>query len=282
MTTCKIIEDSTWNGVRITTFQLRLPRIILAELNTHGILAKSSRSTRAVPTAKLRREVLDDPFVPSRWYKNGKGMAGKDLMVGWERGLAALLWCLGRYPAVLTSALLSRLGVHKQHAGRPLEPWMWVDTVVTGTEWSNFFNLRISASAQPEFDLLARAMKFELEAALPIERPHHLPYITEAERQARANNAEYLEKLLLASARRCASVSYAPHDGSKASVERDAAAAEANLLRPGHMSPFDHPAVANGSAAGGRFSGLWRAYRKTLPYESDPMSDPKRKDVKTV
>lgn len=282
MTSSKVIEDSIWNNVRITTFQLRLPRIILAELNTHGVLAKSSRSTRAVPTAKLRQEVLKDPFVPKRWYKNGKGMAGKELMSGWERSVAGLVWRLGRYPAVLISALLSRLGVHKQHAGRPLEPWMWVDTVVTGTEWSNFFNLRVSSSAQPEFDHLARLMQSDLAISQPVERPHHLPYITDAERQARANNAEYLERLLLASARRCASVSYAPHDGSKASVERDAAAAEANLLRPGHMSPFDHPAIANGNGLGGRFSRLWQAYRKTLPYENDPMSDPARKNVKTV
>lgn len=298
MICARIIEDSVWNGVRITTFQVRAPRFILAEINTHGILAKSSRSTRAVPTAKLRREVLDDPFVPERFYKNGKGMAGKELMVGWEAKAAKLVWRLGRYPAVLQSALLSRLGVHKQHAGRPLEPWMWVDTVLTATEWSNFFNLRVSAGAQPEFDRLARLMRFQLNyCSEPTPRMHHLPYITGAERpsiytlRVKADTADghgpsipadpqdYIEDLFAASARRCASVSYAPHDGSKADVTKDAAAAKKNLLQPGHMSPFDHAALAVDPRhyKANRFAAPWVAFRKSIPYEHDPMSDPTRR-----
>ena len=273
-----IIEDSICGGVRITTFQVRAPRIILAEINTHGVIAKSSRSTRAVPTAKLRREVLDDPFVPEKFYKNGKGMAGKEIMVGWEHTAARLVWRLGRYSAVLQSALLSRLGVHKQHAGRPLEPWMWVDTVFTATEWSNFFNLRISPGAQPEFDQLARRMRFELDCSQPVERPHHLPYITEAERAGfRNGNVEYLDDLRMASARRCAAVSYAPHDGTKADVAKDAQRAADGLLEPGHMSPFDHPAIASAFSRVGRFLPPWKEYRKTIPYEHDPMSDPARR-----
>lgn len=270
----RIIEDSICGGVRITTFQVRAPRIILAEINTHGILAKSSRSTRAVPTAKLRQEVLDDPFVPEKFYKNGKGMAGKELMVGWEARAAKIVWRLGRYSAVLQSAILSRIGVHKQHAGRPLEPWMWVDTVLTGTEWSNFFNLRISPGAQPEFDQLARRMRFELDCSQPVEREHHLPYVTEAERASLLPDA--LPLLLMASARRCAAVSYAPHDGTRADMYKDAQRARELLLGPGHMSPFDHPALGTARLRVGRFQAPWAEYRKTIPYEHDPMSDPAR------
>lgn len=271
----RIVEDSICGGVRITTFQIRAPRIILAEINTHGVIAKSSRSTRAVPTAKLRREVLDDPFVPEKFYKNGRGMAGKELMVGWEHTAARLVWRLGRYSAVLQSAILSRLGVHKQHAGRPLEPWMWVDTVFTGTEWSNFFNLRISPGAQPEFDQLARRMRFELDCSTPTARLHHMPYITEAERFGGHDP----DDLLMASARRCAAVSYAPHDGSKADVTKDARRAADGLLQPGHMSPFDHAALAVDPRyyKANRFAAPWVAYRKSIPYEHDPMSDPARR-----
>lgn len=281
----RIIEDSVCGGVRITTFQVRAPRCILAEINTHGIIAKSSRSTRAVPTAKLRREVLDDPFVPEKFYKNGRGMAGKELMVGWEARAAKIVWRLGRYSAVLQSALLSRLGVHKQHAGRPLEPWMWVDSVLTGTDWSNFFNLRISPGAQPEFDQLARRMRFELDCSQPVEREHHLPYIAQAERHAIYSTSfpeHPFADLVRASARRCAAVSYAPHDGTKADVTKDAQRADELLLEPGHMSPFDHPAIATSSIHAkpttrrGRFQPPWVEYRKTIPYEHDPMSDPAR------
>ena len=77
----KIIEDSeSPDGVRLTTFEAEIPRIVLAEFNTHRVFSRNSASSRAIPVKKMIQRVLDDPYVPESWGKNQKGMqAGKDL-----------------------------------------------------------------------------------------------------------------------------------------------------------------------------------------------------------
>ena len=69
-----VIADSiNQNNDRITTMILTLPRIVLAELNTHRALSKNSASSRAIPFEKMRDMVLNDPFIPIAWKKNTKG-----------------------------------------------------------------------------------------------------------------------------------------------------------------------------------------------------------------
>jgi hypothetical protein len=267
-TTAKVIEDSIWDGVRITTLQLHYPRFILAEVNTHGLLAKSTRSTRAVPTKKLIKEVWNTPFVPRVWPSMQAGMQGGPPLQGWRRGAAVAVWLLASKVACALAYLLISIGVHKQHAGRLLEPFMWCDSVVTATEWDNFFNLRISPLAQPEFDELARAIRFEMVVNSPTSRNHHLPYVTDAERASVVDLAALFE----VSARRCAQVSYAPHDGSKADFAKDRAKAF-GLLSAGHMSPFEHPALA-GDKTGympNKFRAPWTQHRKHILGEENPL-----------
>jgi len=270
--TAQIIEDSIWGGVRITTLQIHFPRFILAELNTHGRLPRSTRSTRAVPTKKLIHEVWTTPFVPRRWPSMRPGMQGGPNLRGWRRRAAVSTWLLASKIACVLAWVLVTIGVHKQHAGRLLEPFMWCDTVITGTEWSNFFNLRLSPLAQPEFEDLAREMKFELDSSVPVERNHHLPYITQAERTLTVTEGSEhpLACLLEVSARRCAQVSYAPHDGSKADFSRDREKAY-HLLRNGHMSPFEHPAIAFGDYIPNKFRAPWVQHRKHILGEEDPL-----------
>ena len=267
-TTAKVIEDSVWGGVRITTLQIRFPRFILAELNTHGRLAKSTRSTRAVPTKKLLREVWLTPFVPRVWPSMKAGMQGGPPLQGARRLAAWALWLLASKLACVIAWALVAVGVHKQHAGRVLEPFMWCDSVISATEWENFFNLRISPLAQPEFDDLAKIIRFEMAVSSPVSRNHHLPYITDAERASVGELAALLE----ASARRCAQVSYAPHDGSKADFAKDRAKAF-ELLTNGHMSPFEHPALA-GDKTGympNKFRAPWTHHRKHILGEENPL-----------
>ena len=65
---------------RITTFQVRLPRFLLAELNTHRLISKSAESSRAVPVSKRIAAVQTKPFVPDAFGLNQPGMqAGADL-----------------------------------------------------------------------------------------------------------------------------------------------------------------------------------------------------------
>ena len=267
-TTAQVIEDSIWDGVRLTTVQIRFPRFILAELNTHGRIAKSTRSTRAVPTKKLLREVWHTPFVPRVWPSMKAGMQGGPPLRGWRRLAARMLWLLASKVACVIAWALVTVGVHKQHAGRVLEPFMRCDSVITATEWENFFNLRISPLAQPEFAELAKAIRFELAVHVPARRNHHLPYITDAERISPVD----LSALFEVSARRCAQVSYAPHDGSKANFARDREKAF-ELLSNGHMSPFEHPAICDAKFGyvPNKFRGPWVQHRKHILGEENPL-----------
>ena len=40
-------------GKRITTFIVTMPRIVLAELNTHRVFSRNSASSRAIPFTKM-------------------------------------------------------------------------------------------------------------------------------------------------------------------------------------------------------------------------------------
>lgn len=46
----KILADSlSPDGVRLTTFKVTFPRIVLAEFNTHRMFSRNSASSRAIP-----------------------------------------------------------------------------------------------------------------------------------------------------------------------------------------------------------------------------------------
>ena len=59
--TAKVIADSVhyYGGRprRVTTFECRLNRTILAELNTHKLLSRNTSSSRAIPIAKMIADV---------------------------------------------------------------------------------------------------------------------------------------------------------------------------------------------------------------------------------
>jgi hypothetical protein len=58
--------------------------------------------------------------------------------------------------AVIHARGLLRLGIHKQVANRLLEPFAHMSTLVTATEWGNFFALR-AHPAVPNHDTPAMA-----------------------------------------------------------------------------------------------------------------------------
>lgn len=65
-------------GDRVTTMEVVGPRIILAEFNTHRIFSRNSASSRAIPTRKLIKSIMENPFVPIAWQKEHAGMQGKE------------------------------------------------------------------------------------------------------------------------------------------------------------------------------------------------------------
>ncbi|HSX02596.1 MAG TPA: FAD-dependent thymidylate synthase [Candidatus Saccharimonadia bacterium] len=267
----KILLDSiSPQGVRLITFEVTFPRFILAEFNTHRAFSRNTASSRAIPAKKIWERTEAEPFVPSYWGKNQKGMQADEELSPAEQTEAERLWRNALAAALDHAKQLAELGVHKQLTNRILEPFMWHTALVTATEWDNFFALRAHPAAQPEIQTIARMMKELYDTNQPQllqEGQWHLPLI----RPEEFGEAD-LETLKQVSSGRCARVSYLTHDGVR---DLEADVRLHNQLREGgHMSPFEHVARPMTAAEYaqtpflGNFRG-WHQYRKDLPHESN-------------
>lgn len=262
--TATVIADSISTfGRRITTLQLRYPRFIHSEFLTHRVFSRSSASSRAIPVAKMIEQVQHDPALPVHWGLNQPGMQAHTEYS--DPDSAKNAWVEAARAAASHAQNLANLGLHKQIVNRVLEPFQWMHTVVTATEWANFFELRCHPDAQPEFQALACAIREAMAVSIPVNRvtglqridSWHLPYISQEERE----NTRYalLPKI---SAARCARVSYLKHDGSAPSIEEDLALFERLVgSRPMHASPCEHQASAASSLTCSRNFLGWLQYR---------------------
>ena len=179
--TAKVIADSiSPSGQRITTLEIEYPRFILSELNTHGMLVKNSSSSRAIPIKTMIAQIVENGATPLYWGKAKSGMQAGEEVVGNDLSVIQYLWDLARSNAIASADVLSQMGLHKQTANRLLEPFQMMKTVITGTDWDNFFNLRIHPDAQPEFCMLAYKMYVAMKKSVPTPLKSgewHLPYV---------------------------------------------------------------------------------------------------------
>jgi len=237
----RIERDSiTQYGERLTTFVVTMPRIVLAELNTHRMFSRSSASSRAIPVQKQIDRLYKDPFEPVSWGKNQKGMQAEEDLSPEQAKRAHDLWNEAMYKAIEGAERLLDLGVHKQLTNRLLEPFMWHTVIVTATEWDNFFHLRDSSKAQPEIQKpvsLMRALYRDSRPKLLGEGDWHLPFEPEDETQQAAYSIEERIKM---SVGRAARVSYLNHEGVPDPVA-DKRLAD-TCLANGHMAPWEHVA----------------------------------------
>lgn len=296
-------------GQTIATLLLRYPRCIHPELMTHRLFSRNAASSRAIPVAKMIQSVIDDPFVPLYRGKNQKGMqAGEEcnapILIGGARFTAHSredAWLHARDYAVSVAEDFAAAGYHKQIVNRLLEPFMHITTLVTSTQWSNWFALRDHPDAEPHIQHLAREMRHALDESEPtVLEPGrwHLPFISAEDKQQvigegwddseetrRASTSvpahEWygLGKLLSLSVARCASTSYKTVDGFDMTLDRaDEIHDKLVASVPMHASPLEHQAMADythgsGLVRGyaspkqhGNFTGFVQ-YRKTLPGE---------------
>lgn len=261
-TEAKILAHSRGpSGQEVVTFQLRFPRFILPELATHRVFSKNSASTRAIPTAKLAQRVRETPFVPAQFAMNVAGMQAGEALSPEAQREAEAIWREAAAAAADFAARLAALGVHKQWAGRVIEPYLFVSVVLTSTieGLANFWHLRDHPDAQPEIQELARMMRDAYDASTPRLLglgQWHLPYIT-AEDFGRGLGMDVLRRV---SAARCCRVSYNRHDGAPASIEEDLALCERLVgSKPLHASPFEHACTPDQWAPAPMFTdgGLW-------------------------
>lgn len=263
----KIICDSISPlGVRLTTFELRYCRFILSEFNTHRVFSRNSASSRAIPVKKMIADVISDPVIPVFWGKNQPGMQAKEELSGGELSIAKFLWSFARYPACLVAYALNKIGLHKQISNRIIEPWMWTKTIVTSTEWDNFFQLRMHSDAQPEIYALTCEMYGEYLNSVPTKLNYgdwHLPYVTDNEI---CNNL--MVDCIKMSGARCARVSYLTHDGKKPSKEKDFKLYD-DLVGsvPIHASPTEHQATPTKDKEYHKNFRGWKQHRADIEYK---------------
>lgn len=226
--TAKVICDSiSEQGVRLTTFEIEYPRFILAELNTHRQLSKNSSSSRAIPIKKMLSQIEDNMAMPVYWGKAKSGMQADGEVdedsVWWYREKWKFAYDEVSYRVEQLSDLVEgkkgfMKALHKQIPNRLIEPFQMMKTVITGTDWDNFFNLRLHPDSQPEICMLAYKMYQAMQESKPVEiysGEYHTPYVKALRDET--GSLLYFDKdmnyLTLAgaiklSAASCASVSY--------------------------------------------------------------------------
>lgn len=316
----KIIADSiSEEGIRIRTYQLRYWRSIHSELMTHRKFGRNAGSSRARPVVTVLQDCMDAPWGPSHWGKNQPGMQAdveQDALVVFPEFMEGPLrafydlpndqecffalkpkeaWHFTAWMSAISAKAFNDAEYHKQIVNRILEPYTYIDVLVTATDFNNWFALRDHPAAQPEIRELAHAMFLAGQESVPqllLKGQWHLPYIKASDRDL---IIEYLNKdriirsipteedilaiLLKMSAARCARVSYKLFDGKSPSVENDLKLFEDLLVsRPVHASPSEHQATPDFPIKGtllmgwensnlhGNLTG-WIQHRKLIPNE---------------
>lgn len=262
----KIVADSiSPSGIRIITFELEYPRIIHSELMTHRLLSRNAMSSRAIPIKKMIEQVQQNPAMPVKFGKNKPGMqdAGEHSAQLGDGYSAEEWWKLAGLSASRFAAEFADAGYHKQIANRLLEPYQRMKTVVTATDWNNFFWLRVDQDADPTIYELAKAMKEASDNSIPdpLEPGQwHTPYVDHVYGFEDIDDKECavfegycvldeenkpvmltLEEALAISASCCAQVSYRVLNTSKEkALDIYEKLVSGNKV---HASPFEHQAT---------------------------------------
>lgn len=299
-----IIKDSISRGSRFTTFELEYPRFIHSEIMTHCMLEKNAASSRAIPVESMIKTIEDKPAAPISWGANNPGMQSNSVLDESKRNAAQALWRLAARRAISYARRLAdkdHINAHKQIVNRITEPFQVMKTVMSGTEWANFFWLRNHPDAQPEFQELARVMWDCMQESKPQElQPGewHLPYVEYINGVYSVNGIEYdLDQARKISASCCAQVSYRKLNDTIEQAEK--VFGMLNLGSedvPSHASPICHqgtpvqnthvvgrimnipglpdtwePGITHTRRDGSLWSGKlrgWVQYRQLIPNES--------------
>lgn len=231
-----LLDTLTPNNTRLTTFRLSIPKVLLAQFNTHRVFSRCASSSRAIPIRTNIANTNLEPVEPLTWRENRPGMVAGNELSEFKHDLATLIWRSHRWYSNLTAWLLSHCGVAKEWANRPLDTHSYAQVIVTSSEWGNFINLRMHHAAQDYMHLLADNIYTLLDNNIPTKAKYgdwHLPYI------GLIHNAG--EEDILRSVAMCAQVSYRKLASPTTSKVHDII--DKLYHTPMHASPFEHVAV---------------------------------------
>lgn len=245
-------------GQRIISIHGHVPRIILAEINTHRVFSRNSASSRAVPISKIIDVLKNIPFIPFHWGKKQSGMQAYDILEDYKARACERIWKLYLTWGIRCAEVLDKIGLHKQIVNRLLEAFQYTNIIITTTEMENFLNLRTHTSTEPHFQEFANCIKRAWNECSPTLLKYgewHLPFIDTKRENGkliyvileetedgwsfwREFDVDMAKKI---SASCCAQISYRKSDISMEKANRlwnDMVMAE-----PIHGSPFEHQAT---------------------------------------
>jgi len=165
-------------GDEVITYRLHYPRFIHAEFMTHRMFSRNASSSRAIPVMKMIEQVAYDPAMPIHWGLNQAGMQANGQITKPEKG--KIEWRNAATQAVYFARKLYDMKLHKQVVNRLLEPFQFMNVVMSATDIENFFWLRIHEDADPNIKELATVMEAARDASTPEELKFgewHTPYV---------------------------------------------------------------------------------------------------------
>ena len=248
----KVICDSiSEQGVRLTTFEIEYPRIVMSEFNTHRSVSKNSSSSRAIPVSKMLGHTQTVNLKPVYFGSKKSGMQAGDELVGEDLQYAKSTWESALLSMVHSAKILDDCGVAKEVTNRLVEPFQLVKVVCTATDWENFFNLRLHPDSDPNICMLAYKMYQAMQESKPIELKvgdWHLPFVNvgwngKGEMSYADDDFNFieLEQAIKLSAASCASVSYRTEGMTLEKADKIFdMLIKAEVI---HASPFEHLAT---------------------------------------
>lgn len=229
----KVLLDSInpYTGVRLTTLHCVYPQFIHQQVLTHRMFSRNSSSLRAISFDRI----TDWDLVLPTWTSEKKGMQGEivvdDILIDKADSLVKQLY-------IQTQQIckqLQELGIHHQNINDYLRPFTNIHTVISATDWDNFFNQRLGEATKPDMQALAKEMKEALDNSEPENRDCHVPMVEDLQFEYFTDQ----QKELIAAAR-LARISYFKwQDDPYKDLEL-----AYKLMSNGHASPFEHIAFA--------------------------------------
>ena len=248
----KVVCDSiSEQGIRLTTFEIEYPRIVMSEFNTHRAVSKNSSSSRAIPVSKMLEHTKNINLKPVYFGSKKSGMQAGDELVGEDLQYAKSTWESALHSMVHSAKILDGCGVAKEVCNRLVEPFQLVKVVCTATDWGNFFNLRLHPDSDPNICMLAYKMYQAMQESEPVELKAgewHLPFVNvgwngkgEMCYADEDFNFVELEQAIKLSAASCASVSYRTEGMTLEKADKIFdMLIKAEVI---HSSPFEHLAT---------------------------------------
>ena len=250
--TAKVVCDSiNEQGIRLTTFEIEYPRIVMSEFNTHRSVSKNSSSSRAIPVSKMLEHIKNTNLKPVYFGAKKSGMQAGEEIIGEDLEYAHAVWDSALASAIGQAELLDDCGVAKEVTNRLVEPFQLVKVVCTATDWENFFNLRLHPDADPNICMLAYKMYQAMQESEPYllkDGQWHLPYVNigwNGKGEMCYADEDFtsveLEQAIKLSAASCASVSYRTEGMTLEKADKIFdMLIKAEVI---HSSPFEHLAT---------------------------------------